>query len=256
MKRKIVLMGAIAGMLLLAGCAGTPATPAPATPCSVNCTYPTQALQRTISVVGEGTVKVTPDIALIYMSVISRSPDVSQAWDDNNAKATAVIAAIEGLGVKAEDIQSDFNLSQQEKFDPTTGQPTGDITYIVTHTFTVTGRDLTKIGAILGAAQAAGVNSVSGVSFTLEDPKPASLKARDLAMADALAKAQQMAKDLGVTVGRVMAVNEYGVTVPQPLDKGYAGMTGIGGGAGGSSVPIQVGTWQVSVSISVVFEIQ
>jgi uncharacterized protein YggE len=214
---------------------------------------PTQYNPRTLSVNGEGTVKVAPDIALMYLSVITQDPDVSKAWDGNNAKATAVIAAVEGLGVKAEDIRSDFTVIQQDKYDPITNQPTGEIFYIVTHTLTVTARDLTKVGDILGAAQAAGVNSVGGVSFALEDPTQAISQARVLAVADARSRADEIAKGLGVKIVKVLSVNEYGASVPMPADKGYSTL-GMGGG-GGSSVPIQVGTWQVSMTVSVVFEI-
>jgi uncharacterized protein YggE len=253
MNRRLIILGAVAAAVILAGCTATTGTPS--APCNVTCTAPTQAQLRTISVNGEGTVKVTPDIALIYMSVISQGPDVSKTWDDNNSKSAAVIAAVEGLGVKAEDIQSDFTLTQQDKYDPVTHLPTGEIVYFVTHTLTVTARDLTKVGGILGTAQAAGVNSVGGVTFTLENPKPAITQARDLAMADAQARANQMAKDLNITIVRVISVNDYGINIPFTVDKGYSTMTGIGGGGGGSTVPIQVGTWQVTVTVSVVFEI-
>lgn len=251
MNRKWIILGIMAAGLLLAGCTGTAATPS--TPCNVSCTAATQPAPRTLSVNGEGTVKVAPDIALMYLSVISQDPDVSKAWDDNNTKATAVIAAIEGLGVKSADIRSDFTVVQQDKYDTVTGRPTGETFFVVTHTLTVTARDLTKVGALLGAGQAAGVNAVGGVSFALEDPTTAISQARALAVADAKARADEIAKGLGVKIIGVLSVNEYGATVPVPADKGYSGV-GMGGG-GGSSVPIQVGTWQVSMSLSVVFEI-
>jgi uncharacterized protein YggE len=251
MNRRWIFLGTVAAVLLLAACTGT--APTTTAPCNVTCAAATQANPRTLSVNGEGTVKVAPDIALMYLSVISQDPEISKAWDDNNTKATAVIAAVEALGVKAEDIRSDFNVTQQDKYDPITSQPTGEIFYIVTHTLTVTARDLTKIGSLLGAAQAAGVNSVGGVSFAVEDPAPAIKQARVLAVADARARADEIANGLGVKVVRVLAVNEYGASVPMPADKGYSTL-GMGGG-GGSSVPIQVGTWQVSMTLSVVFEI-
>jgi uncharacterized protein YggE len=251
MNRRWIILGAVAAAVILAGCTATTGTPS--APCNVTCTAPTQENLRTLSVTGEGKVKVAPDIALMYLSVITQDPSVSKAWDDNNTKATAVIAAMEALGVKAEDIRSDFTVIQQDKYDPDTNRPTGEIFYIVTHTLTVTARDLTKVGEILGAAQAAGVNSVGGVSFSLEDPSPAIKQARALAVADARARADEIAKGLGVKVVRVLSVNEYGASVPMPADKGYS--MGIGGG-GGSTVPIQVGTWEVSMTISVVFVIE
>jgi uncharacterized protein len=255
MNRRWILLGTVTAALLLTACTGATTTPStPSTPCNVTCNAATQPYPRQLSVNGEGTVKVSPDIAVMYLSVITQDPLVSKAWDDNNAKATAVIAAIEGLGVKSEDLRSDFSVVQQDKYDPITSRPTGEIFYIVTHTLTVTARDLTKVGAILGAAQAAGINSVGGVIFTLEDPTPAISQARALAVADARARADEIAKGLGVKIVRVLTVNEYGASIPVPMDKGYNSL-GIGGGGGGSSVPIQVGTWSVSMSVNVIFEI-
>jgi uncharacterized protein YggE len=250
MSRKLMILGMVATAVLLAGCTATPAATTP--PCSVNCYAPTPVTLRTLSVSGEGKVSVTPDIALMYLSVITREPSINTAWDDNNAKTEAAIAAIQGQGVKAADIRSDFSLYQQEKYDQT-GQPTGEIIYIVTHTLTVVLRDLTKVGDVLGAAQGAGVNSVGGITFALEDPTAAISQARALAVTNARTRAEEIAKGLGVKVGKVLTVNEYGGSVPYPMDKINA--YGIGGG-GGSSVPIQVGTWEVSMTIGVVFEIE
>jgi len=247
MSRKLLILGMVATVVLLAGCTAAPAATVP--PCSVNCSAPTPVNPRMLSVTGEGKVSVTPDIAVMNLSVISRDAFINTAWDDNNTKTNATIAAIKGQGVAEADILSDFSLYQQERYDQF-GQPTGEITYVVTHTLTVKVRDLAKIGDILGAAQAAGVNSVGGISFSLEDPAPAVSQARALAVADARARAEEIAKGFGVKVGKVLTVNEYGVSIPL-FDKGY----GIGGG-GGSSVPVQAGSWQVTMTVSVVFEIE
>jgi uncharacterized protein YggE len=249
MNRRIVIAGVILSLIMLTGCDVNIGT-APAGGASNPTTTPESL--RTISVTGEGKVSVTPDIAVMYLSIISRDADVSKAWDDNNAKADATIAALKAQGILDKDIRSDFNLYQQEKTDQY-GQPTGEIIYIVTHTLTVTARDMTKLGDILGAAQAAGVNSAGGISYTLEDPSDAIKQVRALAVADALERAKEIAAGLGVTVGKVLSVNEYGVSMPASVDKGYN--LGYGGG-GGSSVPIQVGTSEITMSVYVVFEIQ
>jgi uncharacterized protein YggE len=243
------ILGAVVAAALLSACAGTPGSSGE--PCTVNCYGAEAAERRTLSVTGEGKVQVTPDIAVAYLYVISRDPDLSAAWDDNNAKAAAVIAALQGNGVEAGDIRSNFNVTQQEKYD-TYGQATGEITYIVSHSLTVTIRNLERIGDLLGAAQAAGINSVNGVTFTVEDPAAALSQARALAVADARARAEELAEGLGVKVGRVITINEYGGSVPYPMDKEYA----MGVGGGGSSVPISVGSWEISMTVGVVFEIE
>ncbi|MBN1440878.1 MAG: SIMPL domain-containing protein [Anaerolineales bacterium] len=249
MSRKTVVMGLVLAAAILAGCSTAAAVPEQ--PCTLNCYGPTPESPRTLSVMGEGKVEVDPDIAVMYLSIVTRDSYADQAWDDNNTKAEAAIAAIQGQGVAAADIRSDFNLYQQEKYD-SYGQPTGEITYIVTHALTVTVRDLSSVGAVLGAAQGAGVNSVGGISFSLEDPTSALSQARALAVANARARAEEIAAGFGVKVGKVLTVNEYGGYVSPAAEKAY----GMGVGGGGSSVPVQAGTWEVSMTVSAVFEIE
>jgi uncharacterized protein YggE len=239
--------GLILGMMLfLAGC-----TAAAGQPCAVSCAAPTPENRRTISVTGEGKVNVAPDIAVMYLSVVTRNADINAAWDDNNARTETVLAAIRGQGVEEADIRSDLSLYQQEKYDPS-GQPSGEITFIVTHSLTVVVRDLAQVGVVLGVAQGAGINSIGGVTFSLEDPSPALSQARSLAVADARSRAEEIAKELGVTLGKVLTVNEYGGSAPAPMDKSNT----LALGGGGSSVPIQAGTWVVRMTVGVVFEIE
>ncbi len=252
MTKRWIILGALIPALLLAACTAGTATPGgTAQPCNITCNPSGQAAPRTLSVTGEGKVTVAPDIAFIFMSVVTRDANLSTAWDANNATTQAVIAALQAQGIQPADMQSNLNVSQQEKFDAT-GQPTGVITYIVTNTLTVTDRDLGKIGQVLGAAQAAGVNSIAGITFGLEDPTSAVSQARALAVANARSRADEIAKAMGVSIVRVLTVTEYPENIPLPVEKGY-GAIGLGGG---STVPIQVGTTQVSMTVSVVFEIQ
>jgi len=187
------------------------------------------------------------------VGVESRNTDIAAAVDDNNAKTAAVIEAIKALGVKDADIRtSNFSVYWQEIFDPMTGISTGEGRYVVNNTVSVTVREIPRLGEILGDALAAGANSVGGVTFSMEDPAAAVAEARTEAIADARAKAEEIAAGLNVKVARVISVNEYGAPVPYAVDKGY--VSGIGGGGG--SVPVSPGTYEVTMTISVVFEIQ
>ena len=53
-----------------------------------------------IIVTGRGETKITPDRAMIRISVQSREPTASAAASDNAKKQSAVIAAIKALGIK------------------------------------------------------------------------------------------------------------------------------------------------------------
>jgi uncharacterized protein YggE len=61
--------------------------------------------------------------------------------------------------------------------------------------------DLAKIGDVIKAGTDAGANSVSGPNFTLSEENPTKFKALDLAVTDAKAKAESLAKASGRSLG-------------------------------------------------------
>jgi uncharacterized protein len=241
MKRYFAISLLVLGGLLLAACGTT-------TPVTVT----SQPVQRTISVNGEGIVKVVPDIALASVGVETRNANVGAAVNDNNTKTTAVIAAIKAQGVQDADIQtSNFSVYFQDMSGGVNNLPVGTGQYVVDNTVTVTIHDISKLGAILGDALGAGANSVSSVSFTLSDPSTATSQARALALKDAQTRAGELAGGLGIKVGNVLSVSESTSTSPSPfLAKAAAGY------GGGGAVPVSAGLYEVDVTVSVVFEIQ
>jgi uncharacterized protein len=238
-----IVMFAILGLATLSGCA-TPAVQAQTTPAET---------PHTISVIGSGIAYGTPDIAVAQIGVQSRNVEPSAALDDANTKMTAIIAAIKELGVAEKDIQtSNFSIYAQQDVDPQTGQAKGTITYIVDNTVSITMRDLTKVGDVLGKVVAAGANNIYGVDFSVSDQTKLEAEARDKAMADAKTRAEQLAKLAGVTLDKPMSISEsFNGPVPGPrMD--YAAM-----GAGASkAVPVSSGQIQVNLQVNVTYIIK
>jgi uncharacterized protein len=229
--------------IFLAACSGI-GPPSPAD--SVNSPH-------TISVTGEGKAEAAPDIAIVNLGVETRDPSVAKAVADNNNKAGTIHQAVTGFGIDAKDIQTTgFNVYFQPVVD-TQGQPTGQGTYIVSNTITITVRDLTKLGQILGGALDAGANSVSGINFSVANPAPLMSTARANAIADAQSRANEIAKGLKVEIVRVLAVVEgYAAS---PIIAPYSNsLTQFG--KGGGPVPVESGTYTVTLQVSVVFEIK
>ena len=114
-------------------------------------------------------------------------------------------------GVADNDIQTQyFNISQVTSWDNDKQTPvvTG---YMVTNTVTVKVRKLLdKAGDVIDAVVAAGGNMIriNGISFTVDDPTPYYVQARDLAAANAADKAQQLAAKAGVKLGKVTYISE------------------------------------------------
>lgn len=230
--------------LALTGCGAIPSAQA-VVPTTDNTAY-------TISVNGTGKVSVTPDMANINLGVEAINPDPARAISDNNERMTAVINAIKALGVEAKDIQTtNFSMWIENIYD-INGRATGETRYHVINQISVNVRDIAKTGDVLTAALNAGANSVNGISFTVADQSPLIEAARAAAIANARAKAEQLAKGLGVSVGKVRTVSEYSYA---PI-YAKAEMERSAGMGGGVSVPVETGQFEISVDVQVIFDIQ
>ena len=210
------------------------------------------AQSRTLNVSGNGTVYLTPDIAYIYIGVHTDNTDIAQAVSANNTQAQAVVEALKGAGVAANDIQtSSFNVYSSQKTDPASGLANG-YNYGVDNTVYVTVRDLTKLGNLLNVAVGAGANSINSIQFDVADKTVAMTQARQKAMDNAASLAGELAQTAKVKLGEIQSIS-YTDYSPSP----YYGMGGGGGAsAPNASVPIQPGQQQISVTVSVTYGIK
>jgi uncharacterized protein YggE len=206
---------------------------------------------RTISVNGTGTVYLTPDIAYINIGVHTDGAEVGQVVDGNSLKSQSVIKAIKALGVADKDIQtSNFSVINSVQYDPTTGADLG-MTYSVDNSVVVTVRDMTKLSALLDAVIAAGANNINSVVFDIAEKSTAVQEARLLAMKNAKDLATELTSGLGVTLGPVQSLSYYDNS-PSP----YFGIGGESMSSGASTTPINPGQMQLTVNVSISYEIK
>lgn len=112
-------------------------------------------------------------------------------------------------------------------------------------------RDLTKIGDLLDAVVNAGANSISGISFDVEDKTAALAEARQAAVADAQKQAAELAKAAGVTLGEITNISTYAST-PYPIYDGRGGA----GVAMQAAVPIAPGQTVLQVDVSITYALK
>jgi uncharacterized protein YggE len=119
--------------------------------------------------------------------------------------------------------------------------------YRVSIGVTITVRTPDKVGELLAAAVSAGANMVNYIQFDIADHAALQSQARELAVADAKSRAEQLAGLLGLQVGEAQTVVENGESYGTPM--------GLGGGGGAmmSSVPISQGTLSVSMSVTITY---
>ena len=209
--------------------------------------------QRTLSVSGTGTANLTPDIAYVNIGVHNEQPTAAEAVAENNTQTQQVIQALTDFGIDAKDIRTtNFSIYPMDKYDPATGQPTGEKTYVVDNTVSVTVRDLDTLGDLLDTAIQAGANTVNSVQFDVADKDKALAPARDAAVKDANAKAQELAASSGVQLGQLISVSYQDV----PVYPVYDGRGGGGAAAQAADVPIQPGQLTFTVTVNQTYSIE
>jgi len=208
------------------------------------------SLPATISVNGVGTASATPDVAYIQLGVEVINSDPAVAVKESTDKMKAVMAALQAQGIPADDIQTVNYAMGVEQVVDKDGQPTHETRSRVSNQVRIKVTDLNKTGTVLAAALKAGANTVGGIEFSVLDPVALQTQARNKAIADAQAKAMQLATGFGTKLGPIHNVNEYsGPASPAPR---YDASAGIGGGG---QVPVSPGQFTVTVEVQASYDI-
>ena len=209
---------------------------------------------RTLNVTGAGQAFITPDIAYLYVGVHTEKPTAAEAVAANNAQTQQVIDALKNFGVEEKDIHtSSFSIWPIDRYDPSTGAPTGDKYYSVDNTVYITARDLTKLGALLDTVIKAGANTINSVQFDLSDKTEAMKQARAEAVKNAQSQAEELAGLAGVTLVEITTIS---YTDSAPYVYAEYGRGGGGGGGIQASVPIEPGQMTITANVSVTYEIK
>lgn len=249
------LVGLLA--LALAGCGPAPTAaeeesqPRSLLPSAAALQAGSEPMPRTVSVSGIGTATARPDVAEIQLGVETVSEDPGLAINENTERMTAVMDVVKAMGVEDKDVQTvKFSMWIEEERDRQ-GQLTGVRRYHVVNHIRVRLRDLDKTGEFLQKALEAGANTVGGIAFRVSDPEALERQARDLAIANARAKAEQLATGLGAKLGPLRQVSEFGgVVTPRPSP-----MMEVEKAVAAAPVPVSGGEFSVTVQIQAIFDI-
>jgi uncharacterized protein YggE len=196
-----------------------------------------------ISVTGEATVSVAPDLAQIDGGVTSEAKTAREASDANNAAMGRVLLALKGAGIEEKDFQTS-RLSLQPQSAPNRTGPSAIVGYRASNRVTIRLRDVTKVANVIDTLVGAGANDIGGINFMVSAASKLLDEAREQAIADARRKAEIYAKAAGVTLGAALSISEEGAPGPMPYRKMAAGMA--------ASAPVAQGeeTLRVTVSVS------
>ena len=205
-----------------------------------------------ISVVGEGIVLAQPNVARITLGAEVFDQSLANAQAEAARRMDAVVAKLRADGIADGDIRTvSYNITPQydQRGDQTQPVLRG---YQVQNLVAVRSTNIAGLGALLDDAVNAGATRIFGITFESSDMESLKNQARDQAMQNATSKAQQLARDAGVSLGRPTSVEESdtgGVTPVRQVPAPQAA-------APATTTPIQPGQLQVSTTVRVVWSIQ
>jgi len=245
--RSGLLVILVAALLTTVGpSADAQSTPVPTDPSAI----------RTISVAGEGIVRLDPDTADVSLTVQSISTSLKTAQDNVTEGLASVTDVLTEAGVAPDDIATaSYEIFPQNEYDDN-GNFEGISGFNVTATLTVTIRDIDTVGTILDAAITGGATGINGIRFYTDDPAVPASEARTMAITNARAKADELAAATGVRIVGVYSIQETSAPPPQPYEFEAADVAMASGAEQARQVPISPGQSEIRVDVQVVFEIE
>ena len=205
-----------------------------------------------IVMTGEAVVKMAPDRAWVSISAESRAKSPREAQKANSDAMTAVLGKLKGAGLTADAIRtSGYDL--QPEFDYANGKQTlrG---YVARNAVEVRVDDITRVGEIVDVAVGSGATSVSGVRFDLKDRSGAERDALKRAVADARSRGDAAASGAGVTIDRVVRVEEQRAVIEPPRPMMMAMRREVA--ADSAQPPISPGELEVRAIVTVTLAIR
>ncbi|RKU10899.1 hypothetical protein C6502_09585 [Candidatus Poribacteria bacterium] len=209
--------------------------------------------EKTVRVTGTGIVAGDPDLVVLSIGVSVERDSVKQARTEAAEAMAGVIESLKGNGLLDTDIQTQhFSIYQRYDYSKGRREFRG---YNVTNTVSAKIRDLDTVGNVIDDAAEAGGDlvEINSIQFTIDDTTKLKMQARVAAMQDAQAKAQTLATEGGVTLGKPISISESGdFYAPYPARLEFA----FADDAAAAETPIQSGQLQITVTVNVIYEIE
>ena len=173
--------------------------------------------KRTVTVSGEGIVRVEPDQAVVRFGVVTEAGDPETARQRNAEAAREAMNAVRSLGVPDRKMRLEtLQLQPRREWDPDTRQ-WKERGFEATRQVVVELDDLEQLPTLITEVVQKGANRLNGVAYQLQDEDQARNEALLQAVTKAREKAVLMTQALGESLGRVMMINEQSFDMPRPM---------------------------------------
>lgn len=214
---------------------------------------PTKTQPRTISITGKATKSLAPNESVITGSFEETAAKQDEARSKARDKAAAAIEAIKKQGIEEKKITT-TQVSVYPEYDFTAGKQkiTG---YKATTTLSISLNDPAKADPIISSLTQGGAKSTAGPSlgFSQETKDQLTKELRLQAIVDAKTQADQVTKEAGTRLGKIVSISggETPSDIPPPIM--YA--QGSGEKVADRS-DITVGEKDLTVTVTVVYQLR
>lgn len=161
-----------------------------------------------VQVTASGRAETRPDEARFTAGVSTVAPSAGAASAANNAAMGRVVAALRGVGIRPDDVQTRSITLSRIDFGPNRGR------FEANNMVEVRVRVLDRAGQAIAAATEAGANILSGPNLRVADPEAASRGAYEQAYRAARGRAEAYARAAGLRVDRVLAIRDAAIGGP------------------------------------------
>ncbi len=197
---------------------------------------------------GEGKVVVIPDQAVVSMGVEEKGANLKNVQEMVNKKMASLTKSLKDLGIAEKDIKTtgyNYYPDWQNKSN-----------YVAYATVSVVIREMDKVSSVMDLVGTLGLDNVSGPSFGLSDElmNKTVKEARSLAIDKAKAKAEELSGLAGMKLGRIINIAE-GSNKPQNyMLRDALPVTGGGNAEMKTSTPVEAGSSEVVVDVTLSYE--
>ena len=203
-------------------------------------------------VTGEGKTYGIPDIAVLNLGIEVQETTVASAQAKAAEAMNNVIKALKSKGVADRDIQTQqFNIQivrrwlEKEQREEIIG-------YRIVNTVVTKIRKISDTSSVIDAVAVAGgdYTRINDIGFSIDDPTPYYKEARDKAVAEAMAKAKQIAGKAGIKLGKPIYITEN-ISYFSPVVRNTLKMEA----AAPAPTPISAGELELQITVQMVYTI-
>ncbi|MGW8188071.1 MAG: SIMPL domain-containing protein [Desulfobacterales bacterium] len=209
----------------------------------------------TLTVGGRGEVSVAPDRAVLRLGAVAQAAKASEAQSQVNQVVQRIIKDIKSQGIEGKNIAT-IDLSIYPVYGNQQPEPQEQSTqpvirgYRASNIIRVQIEELARLGGVIDAGLNAGANRIEGLSFDLKDDGEFRAQALRLATEEADAKANAIARAMGVEIVGIKQISEAGISLVRPqMDSGLVFS------ARNAATPVQAGQVRVEASLTVTYYI-